>query len=174
MPRKRSHKTKLGLLADHIAEARRIIAHWTNPLRGSSGTAATGELLIGSLLSERMWIVTPIPLKTGVPDGYDEPSSPAHDRGHDDPQSVALDPAILYLRGREVQPPFQLSTGSARHGGYPCLSAASGRPEVLVVTHQSGGVRTAVLLRHHTLPKGGVRAHRRRQGAGEASADPQS
>jgi len=34
-----------------------------------------------------MWIVTPIPLKTGVPDGYDEPSSPAHDRGHDDPQS---------------------------------------------------------------------------------------
>ena len=25
MPRKRSHKTKLGLLADHIAEARRII-----------------------------------------------------------------------------------------------------------------------------------------------------
>src|SRR6202040_93704 len=92
-------------------------AHWTNPLRGSSGTAATGELLIGSLLSERKWIVTPIPLKTGVPDGYDEPSSPAHDRGHDDPQYVALDPAILYLRGREVQPPFQLSTGSARHGG---------------------------------------------------------
>src|SRR5579862_9222739 len=25
------------------------------------------------------------------PDGYDKPSSPAHDRGYDDPQSVAFD-----------------------------------------------------------------------------------
>jgi hypothetical protein len=54
----------------------------------------SGELLNGSLLSERIWIVTPLPLKTGVPDGNNEPYSSAHDRGHDSPQFVALDPAI--------------------------------------------------------------------------------
>jgi hypothetical protein len=92
----------------------------TKPLRGSSGTAAEGELLNGSFLSERMWIITPLPLETGVSDGYDEPSAPAHDRGHDGPQSVALDPAFLHLCGCEVQPSFRLSTGSARHGRCPC------------------------------------------------------
>ena len=35
------------------------------------------------------------------------------------------------------------------------------------------GVRIAVLLRHHARSKGGVRADRRRQGTGEASAGPQ-
>src|SRR5271166_7144970 len=43
---------------------------------------------------------------TGGPDGHDEPSSPAHDRRHDDPQPFAGDAAIIHLRGREVQPPF--------------------------------------------------------------------
>jgi hypothetical protein len=43
--------------------------------RCAGGGAATGVLLIGGLLLERMWIVTHIPLKTGAPDGYDEPSS---------------------------------------------------------------------------------------------------
>src|SRR5580704_10461161 len=85
-----------------------------------------------------MWIVTAIPFKTGVSDGYDEPSSPAHDRGYDGPQSVALDPAILHLCGRQVQSAFQSSTGSAGHGGCPCISAASDSAKVLMVTHQSG------------------------------------
>jgi len=44
-----------------------------------AGLAAPLQLLNGSLLSERMWIVTFLPLETGVSDGYDEPSSPAHD-----------------------------------------------------------------------------------------------
>src|SRR5262249_48854311 len=138
-----------------------------------AGLAAPLQLLNGSLLSERMWIVTFLPLETGVSDGYDEPSSPAHDRRHDGPQSVTLDPAILHLCGREVQPSFQLSTGSARHGGCPCLPAASDRAEVLLVTHQPGGVRPAVLLRHHARPKRGVRTDCLRQGAGEASAGSQ-
>jgi hypothetical protein len=34
---------------------------------------------------------------------------PAHDRGYDDPQSVALDPTTLDLRHREVQSSLQLS-----------------------------------------------------------------
>jgi hypothetical protein len=59
-----------------------------------------------------MWIFIPLPLETGVSDGYDEPSSPAHDRGHDGPQSVALNAAILHLCGREVQPSFRFE---ARH-----------------------------------------------------------
>ena len=37
-------------------------------------------------------------------DGRDEPSAPSHDRGHDGPQPVASDPAILHQRGFEVQP----------------------------------------------------------------------
>ena len=41
---------------------------------------------------------------------------------------------------------FNCRTGSARHGGCPCLPAQSDRPEVLVVARQSGGVRIAVLL----------------------------
>src|SRR5208282_6050643 len=45
-------------------------------------------------------------LRTGGPDGYDEPSSPAHDRRHDDPQPLAGDAAILHLRGQKIQPTF--------------------------------------------------------------------
>src|SRR4029077_6400953 len=91
-----------------------------------------------SLLAGRTWTFTPLPLETGVSDGYDEPTSPAHGRGHDGAQSVTLDAAILHLCGREVQPSFRLSTGSARHGRCPCLSAASDRTEVFLVTHQPG------------------------------------
>ena len=46
------------------------------------------------------------PSQTGVSDGRDEPSASADDRGHDDPQSVAGDAAILPLCGLEVQPTF--------------------------------------------------------------------
>ena len=35
-----------------------------------------------------------------------QPSASPDDRGHDDPQSVPGDPAIIRPRGFEVQPPF--------------------------------------------------------------------
>src|ERR1700722_17245950 len=57
------------------------------------------------LLPERMWMLKPIP-QTGVSDGRVEPSSPPHDRGHDGPEYVARDPAILHQRGFKVQPLF--------------------------------------------------------------------
>jgi len=41
-----------------------------------------------------------------LPDGRDQPSAPSHDRGHDGPQSLAGDPAILPACGLEVQPLF--------------------------------------------------------------------
>ena len=42
-------------------------------------------------------MVTSTPLRTGGPDGYDEPSSPAHDRRHDDPQlSQATQQSYIY------------------------------------------------------------------------------
>ena len=65
-------------------------------------------------LPERIWSSH---LRTGEPDGYDEPAAPAHDRGHDAPQSVASNPTILRLRGGEVVPPFRPFTGSAQDGG---------------------------------------------------------
>ena len=40
------------------------------------------------------WVSNPIP-RQETSDGRDEPSAPAHDRGHDGPQSVAGDAAIL-------------------------------------------------------------------------------
>src|SRR3954453_11082526 len=52
--------------------------------------------------------------RTGAPDGHDEPSPSADDRGHDGPQSLAGDAAILSLRRCEVQPSFQPAAGSAR------------------------------------------------------------
>src|SRR3984957_20642817 len=57
------------------------------------------------LLPERMWMLKPIP-QTGVSDGRVEPFSPPHDRGHDGPEYVARDPAILHQRGFKVQPLF--------------------------------------------------------------------
>ena len=41
------------------------------------------------------------PLRQEFSDGRDEPSAPPDDRGHDDPQSVPGDPAILRPRGFE-------------------------------------------------------------------------
>jgi hypothetical protein len=41
-------------------------------------------------------MLKPIP-QTGATDGRVEPSSPPHDRGHDDPEHVAGDTAIRYF-----------------------------------------------------------------------------
>src|SRR3954453_23221075 len=90
-----------------------------------------------------MGIVASPLFRTGAPDGHDEPSSSADDRGHDGPQSLAGDAAILSLRRREVQPSFQPPAGSARHGAGPRLPAPSDRPEALMVAHQPGRVRPA-------------------------------
>ena len=118
-----------------------------------------------------------IPLKTGVPDGYDEPSSPAHDRGHMiDPQgSVALDPAILYLmRGREVQPPFhhcrhriELGMEDIRAYQLPIWSTGSTRGHTSI--RWRAQLQRSLLRHHYFANKEAFEAHRRRQGAGEAS-----
>src|SRR5271165_370160 len=105
-------------------------------------------------------MVTSTLLRTGGPDGYDEPSSPAHDRRHDNPQPLAGDPAVLHLRSQKVQSPFWKIAGSARHRGRPRISTASDRPEALLVAHQSNGLRAAVLLWRHAGPARGIRAHR--------------
>jgi hypothetical protein len=55
-------------------------------------------------------MLKPIP-QTGATDGRVEPSSPPHDRGHDDPEHVAGDIAILHQRGFEVQPVFRPLAG---------------------------------------------------------------
>src|SRR3954452_3086259 len=121
-----------------------------------------------------MEIVASPLFRTGAPDGHDEPSSSADDRGHDDPQSLAGDAAILSLRRCEVQPSFQPAAGSARHGAGPRLPAPPHRPEALVVAHQPGRVRPALLLRRHARAEGSRRADRQRPGAREASAGAQS
>src|SRR4029450_8943776 len=68
-----------------------------------------------------MGIVASPLFRTGAPDGHDEPSPSADDRGHDGPQSLAGDAAILPLRRCEVQPLFRRAAGSARHGAGPRL-----------------------------------------------------
>ena len=122
-----------------------------------------------------MWIVAshPLePLETGAPHGYDEPSSPADDRGHDDPQLLAGDSAILLLCGRAVQPTFPLSAGPARHGGRPRLPAASHRRTLFLDARQPSRLRSAVLLWRHARPAGGGGADRLRPRAGEVAAGP--
>ena len=63
-------------------------------------------------------MLKPIP-QTGVTDGPVEPSSPPHDRGHDGPQHVAGDAAILRQRGLEVQPIFRQVARAAEPGRRP-------------------------------------------------------
>ena len=62
-----------------------------------------------ALLSEGLRIVEAHPCRQENPDGRVKPSSLPHDRGHDGPQSVAGDAAIVHPRGGEVQPVFGCS-----------------------------------------------------------------
>src|SRR5271165_7055552 len=80
-------------------------------------------------------------------DGPDEPSAPPDDRGHDDPQSVPGDTAILRPRGVEVQPVFWPLARSARPGGCAGLSGASGFEGGRVGVAEPGRLRLALLLR---------------------------
>ena len=81
-----------------------------------------------------------------------------HDRGHDDPQFVAVDATIVPLRGIEVQPAFWPLPGSARPGGCPCLPASSGCDGDLMASHEPDRLRAAVLLWHDAGPGCGARA----------------
>src|SRR3984957_3336329 len=72
-----------------------------------------GEAAIAMRTIDAVWggaELKPIP-QTGAPDGRVEPSSSPHDRGHDDPEHVAGDTAILRQRGFEVQPVFRPLAG---------------------------------------------------------------
>ena len=70
-------------------------------------------------------MLKPIP-QTGVTDGPVEPSSPPHDRGHDGPQHVAGDAAILRQRGLEVQPIFRQVARAAEPGSRSRFSGSPG------------------------------------------------
>jgi hypothetical protein len=61
-----------------------------------------------------LWVSKPNPSDRRFSDGHDEPSAPPHDRGHDGPQSIASDTAIVSECGFEVQPAFWPLPGSAR------------------------------------------------------------
>src|SRR5260370_3547839 len=87
-------------------------------------TAARASRFCEGFLPERMWVLKPIP-QTGVTDGPVEPSSSPHDRGHDGPQHVAGDAAILRQRGFEVQPAFWQVARAAGFGRRSCFSGPS-------------------------------------------------
>ena len=59
---------------------------------------------------------------------------------------------------------------SSRRRGCPGLSTASHCQEALLVSHQPGGLRTAVLFWRYDGPGGCVRADRQWEGAGKAAA----
>src|SRR3546814_20888374 len=75
------------------------------------------------------------------PDGYDEPSAPADDRGHGGPQSVAGDAAILPARGGEVQSVFRALAGPAGSGGRAGVPGPPGVDRDLVAGAEPDGVR---------------------------------
>ena len=90
----------------------------------------------------------PIP-QTGVTDGPDEPSSPPHDRGHERPQHVAVDAAILHQGGCEIQSIFWQVARAARPGRRSGVSGPPGLHGHFVVRPQPGRLRVAFLLWRH-------------------------
>ena len=92
------------------------------------------------------------PLRQEVSDGRDQPSASPHDRGHDGPQSVAGDPAILHSCGLEVQPIFWPFPRSAWAGGCPRFSGASRVDGDLLGVAEPDRLRVAVLLRRDARP----------------------
>jgi hypothetical protein len=77
-------------------------------------------------------------------EGGDQLSAPADDRGHDGPQSVACDAAILRACGCEVQPVFRPVAGPAGPGGRPGVPGASRRERDIVAGAEPDGVFEAV------------------------------
>src|SRR6516162_5589730 len=92
------------------------------------------------------------PLRQEISDGRDEPSASANDRGHDNPQSVAGDAAILPPCGVEIQPVFWALARSARTGRRARLPGSPGVEGRGVGIAQPGRLRAAVLLRRDAWP----------------------
>ena len=114
--------------------------------RGGAAWALGSRVGVKVLLPERMGCRNPLSDRR-FSDGYDEPSAPTHDRGHDDPQSVAGDAAILRPRGFEVQRIFSSLARPARPGGCSGLSGASGFEGRRLGVAEPGRLRLALLLR---------------------------
>src|SRR3954470_16706963 len=85
-------------------------------------------------------------LRQEFPDGRDEPSPPAHDRGHDRPQHVAGDATILYQRGCEVQPLFRPLAEQADSGRCPRLPGPPRLDRHLVAELEPNRLCVALLL----------------------------
>src|SRR3954469_11219921 len=102
---------------------------------------------VTGLLPERMRVSIPS-LSQEFPDGRDEPSPPAHDRGHDRPQHVASDATILYQRGCEVQPLFWPPAEQADPGRCPRLPGPPRLDRHLVAELEPDRLCVALLLRN--------------------------
>src|SRR3954454_349771 len=78
-----------------------------------------GRGRVRRVLPERIVGLASRPSDRRSPDGRDEPSAPTHDRGHDGPQSVAGDAAILRQRRRQVYAAFRPFPDPAQLAGWP-------------------------------------------------------
>src|ERR1700682_271087 len=114
-----------------------------------------------------MWMLKPI-TQTGATDGRVEPSSPPHDRGHDDPEHVAGDPAILHQRGFVAQPVFWPLAGQTDAGRRPRLPGPSRIDGHFVAWAEPDRLRLAFLLRRHARRGSRPRAHPLRAAAAQA------
>src|SRR6476469_270082 len=93
-----------------------------------------------------MWLSIPS-LRQEFPDGRAQPSAPTHDRGHDRPQPVAGDAAILHQRGCEVQPLFRALAGPADPGRRSRLPGPPRLDGHFVAEPEPDRLRLALLLR---------------------------
>jgi len=125
------------------------------------------------LLSERIVVVPTQSSDRRSCNGSDDRAASTDDRRHDGSQPLASNSAILRLRGCQVQPFFWLFAGSPGDRGGSRLPASLGRAWLVVVAHQSGVVRLALLLRRDAGPARGVRSHHQRQGAEETAGSAQ-
>ena len=95
------------------------MGNWIELNRWRGSSKFIGRMRMASEVSGlRGLVVQSIP-QTGVPDGDDEPSALPHDRGHDDPQSVAGNATIISRRGHKFsrhfgRPPDRLGIDEVR------------------------------------------------------------
>jgi hypothetical protein len=86
------------------------------------------------------------------PDGSDEPSASPDDRGHDGPQSLPGDAAILPACGYQIQSVLRPLARPGRGGRGAPVPDAPGRARRLLVGVQSDRLRVALLLRGDAGP----------------------
>ena len=133
----------------------------TEPSRLNEAAARQGTASRAVLLTGRIGLLRPLS-RQELSDGRDQPSAPPHDRGHDGPQSLAGDTAILRPRGVEVQPVFRPVAGQADAGGRSHLPGPPRLEGRGVGEPQPDGGGAAVLLRRHARDGGDPRADRLR------------